>query len=64
MTVKDILIALNLPLYSHISIRMHGAHGMEFLGGGDCDKVVNRFGDMVVTNSIIIDNILVMYVKI
>ena len=61
-TVKWVLISLNLIPYSRISVRRHGANGVEYLGGGYCSSVLSRFGDMEIVDSCIIDNILILYV--
>lgn len=62
-TVRFALISLNLLPYSHISIRKHGERGVEYLGGGSFSSVLERFGNEIIEDSVIIDNILVIHVR-
>ena len=62
-TVKWVLLSLNLENYSHVSIRKHGQNCVEYLGGGTVSRVLSRFGDMEITDSCIIDNVLCIYVR-
>lgn len=63
VTVKDILPFLNFCPGTHVSIRKYDSKcGFFYLGGGDIEKVVNRFGDMRISYSYIYDGILVIYV--
>lgn len=62
MTVGECLEALQLPLV-RISIRRKIPHSVEYLGGGYADSVIRRFGSMVIVDSNIIDNVLVIYVE-
>lgn len=62
-TVKWTLMSLNLLPYTHVTIRRSGENGLEYLGGGFGSNVIKRFGDEVVEKSMIIDNILCIYVK-
>lgn len=63
ITVKWVLLSLNLEPYTHISVRRHGTNGAEYLGGGRFFSVIERFGNMVIDDSYIIDNVLCIYVK-
>lgn len=62
-TVKWVLISLNLLPYNHISIRRHGTDGVEYLGGGHFMSVIERFGNEVIVDSNIFENVLIIYVK-
>lgn len=62
VTVKWILLSLNLIPYSHVSIRRHLRPGIEYLGGGSVGSCIRRFGDLLLDDSCIVDNVLVIYV--
>lgn len=59
-SVKWILISLNLD-YAHVVVT--DTHGMPY-GGGSPATVIERFGNMQVESSAIIDNILYLRVSI
>lgn len=62
-TVKWVLMSLNLNEYTHVSIRRHLYHGMDYLGGGSVGSVLARFGNKEIEDSYIVDNVLVIYVR-
>lgn len=62
-TVKWTLLSLNLNEFARVSIRRHMISGIEYLGGGSVASVLSRFGNEVITDSCIIDNVLVIYVR-
>lgn len=62
-TVKWVLVSLNLNEYTHVAIRRHVAHGMIYLGGGTVASVLSRFGNEIIEDSYIVDDILIIYVK-
>ena len=61
-TVKWVLLSLNLCDYTHVSIREHMCKSVQYLGGGYPGDVMRRFGDRLVSDSSICDNILCLYV--
>ncbi len=61
MTLKEILTALNFEGY--ISLRLKGSHGFSHLGGGDTQKICSRYGSHKIEKTVIIDNILVIYLR-
>lgn len=61
-TVKWLLYSLNLCEYTHVSIREHLPRSINYLGGGKPGDMIQRFGDRVVLDSCIYDNILCLYV--
>ena len=62
-SVKWALLSLNLEDYSHVCIREHGDHGFVMVGGGRPGDVIRRFGDRLITDSCICDNVLYLYVQ-
>lgn len=61
-SVKWVLLSLNLCDYTHVCIREHGDHNVIVVGGGYPGNVIRRFGDRIVVDSCILDNILFIYV--
>ena len=61
-SVKWVLLSLNLLPFSRVSIRRHLHPGIEYLGGGSVSSVLCRFGQELIEDSCIIDNVLVIYV--
>lgn len=61
-SVKWVLLSLNLEGYSHVCIREHGNHNFLIVGGGRPGDVIRRFGNRLVTDSCICDNVLYLYV--
>lgn len=61
-SVKWVLLSLNLEDYSHVCIREHGDHKIEMVGGGHPGDVIRRYGDRLVVDSCICDNVLFLYV--
>lgn len=61
MTLKKLLSALNFE--GHISLRRDGFGGMQYIGGGSPEQVSFRYGGYKVEKSVVIDHVLVIYVK-
>lgn len=61
-TVKWILVSLNLCDYTRVSVREHVHRSVNYLGGGYAGDMIRRFGDRLVKDSAIYDNVLVLYV--
>lgn len=62
-TVEWVLLSLNLCDYTHVSIREHLPGSVNYLGGGKPGDVIRRFGDRLVADSCIHDNVLCLYVQ-
>lgn len=62
VTVRWILISLNLVPYSHVSVRRHLNPGIEYLGGGSAGSCIQRFGNLLLEDSAVMGNVLVLYV--
>ena len=52
-----------LKFDGHISIRRNGFYGLQYIGGGKTEDLIKRFGGYLVVKSMIIDNVLVIYVN-
>jgi hypothetical protein len=52
-----------LKFEGNISIRHDGFHGLQYIGGGKTEDLIKRFGGYLVVKSMIIDNVLVIYVN-
>lgn len=63
MLVNQVLPLLNLRIYSSILIRKRGKCGVEFVGGGDLEKVCRRFGNLKIDFVDIGKYVLFVYVK-
>ena len=61
MKLAEVLISLGLN-YAHILVRRKTAFGIEYLGGGTVSVVISRFGECIIVNSVIQENMLVIYV--
>lgn len=61
MTVRDVLMGLNFK-YCHCVIKRKENMEIIPLGGGSVDNVINRFGDLDIKESVIVDNILIFFV--
>ena len=61
-SVKWVLLSLNLCDYTQVSIREHLSGSTNYLGGGKPGDVIQRFGDRLVADSCIQDNVLCLYV--
>lgn len=61
-SVKWVLLSLNLCDYTRVSIREHLPGSTNYLGGGKPGDVIQRFGDRLVADSCIQDNVLCLYV--
>lgn len=66
-SVKWILLSLGLCDYTHVCVRERriGAcfGGFVYLGGGYPGKVMQRFGNRLVTDSCIYEDALILYVQ-
>lgn len=62
-SVKWLLLSLNLCDYTHVYIREHGRQGIVYVGGGYPGKVMQRYGDRLVTDSAIYEDALILYVR-
>lgn len=61
--VRWVLLSLGLEEFTHVSIRRHKKNGIEYVGGGRVSDMINRYGDLIITDSWICDNILCIYVE-
>ncbi len=61
MTLKKLLSELNFE--GHISLRRNNFGGMQYIGGGSPEKISARYGGYKVDKTVIIGNILVVFVK-
>lgn len=61
-SVKWLLLSLNLCDYTHVCIREHGPRGIVYVGGGYPGRVMQRFGNRLVTDSGIYEDALILYV--
>lgn len=65
-SVKWVLLSLNLCNYTRVCVRERirpGFGGFAYLGGGYPGKVMQRYGDRLVTDSCIIEDALILYVQ-
>lgn len=62
-TVKWVLLSLNLNEFTHVSVRRHLKHSIDYLGGGSVASVLSRFANEEIEDSCITDNVLILYVK-
>lgn len=66
-SVKWVLISLNLCNYTRVCVRERrigaGFRGFRYLGGGYPGKVMQRYGDRLVTDSCIYEDALILYVQ-
>lgn len=62
-SVKWVLLSLNLCDYTRVHIREHGSQGIVYIGGGYPGKVMQRYGDRLVTDSGIYEDALILYVQ-
>lgn len=46
-----------------VSIRRHGFGGLQYIGGGKSDNLIEKYGGYKVMGSTVIDNVLVIYVN-
>ena len=61
-SVRWVLMSLNLVPYSHVSVRRHLHPGIEYLGGGSVGSCIQRFGSLLIEDSCVVDNVLIIYV--
>lgn len=61
-SVKWVLLSLNLCDYTHVCVREHKENSFVPVGGGHPGQVIRRFGNRLVVDSYICDNILFLYV--
>lgn len=62
MTVKEILLGLNFSS-NHICIKIKEGNHIVPLGGGTPDRMIRLYPDCIVERSVIIDNVLVLFVQ-
>lgn len=60
-TLKALLNALKFD--GLVSIRRFGFGGLQYIGGGKPEDLINRYGGYKVMGSTVIDNVLVIYVN-
>lgn len=46
-----------------VSIRRHGFSGIQYIGGGKSDDLIERYGGYKVMGSTVINDVLVIYVN-
>lgn len=62
-TVKWTLLSLGLEEFTHVCIRRHSVQcGYEMLGGGSVSSVLSRFGNLMISDSFIRDDVLYIFV--
>lgn len=61
MTIRELLEGLKFD--GRISIRYHGKYWFEYLAFDYSEKLIKRYGDLVVKKSCILDGNLILYVK-
>lgn len=57
------MVLAGLGYVGQVSIRRHGEHGVEYLGGGTALSCIKRFGNYDVRDSCNMDGILIIYVE-
>lgn len=62
-SVKWLLLSLNLCDYTRVCIREHGSQGVVYVGGGYPGKIIQRFGNRIVVDSLIFEDALILYVQ-
>lgn len=62
MKVSELLNALSLPSFRHVSIRRKDSAGEDYVGGGAPLSVSRRFGNLEIKGSDIRENVLIIYV--
>lgn len=63
-TIKWVLLSLNLCEYTHVVVRRRAKDRTPiYLGGGSVADVLQRFGDLTIMDSMIAENILVIYAE-
>ncbi len=60
-TLRSILKAMNFS--GQISLRRRIYRDIIYVGGGNADLVINRYGGYKVESMIVVDNVLVIYVN-
>lgn len=60
-TLKKILGAM--AFRGHVSLRRKLFQGIQYIGGGSPEDIINRFGGYRVEYMEVIDNVLVIYVN-
>lgn len=61
-TVKWTLLSLCLEEYTHIVVKTRGRSGLVSVGGGKVSSVIERFGNLHITDAFILDGCLVLVV--
>ena len=59
--LKVVLKAMNY--HGHISLRRKIFHGTEYIGSGNAERIIEKFGGYQVECMEIIDNVLIIYVN-
>lgn len=60
-TLKVLLEGLKFE--GMVSVRRNGFGGLQYIGGGKPDDLIKKYGGYKVVGSIVIDNVLVIYVN-
>lgn len=60
--VSELLSALSLSSFHHVSIRRKDSAGEDYVGGGSPVSVSRRFGNLEIKGSDIRENVLIIYV--
>lgn len=61
-TVKWALLSLCLEEYTHVVVKTRSHSGLVPVGGGRVSSVIERFGNLHITDAYITDNCLVLVV--